>query len=86
MKYIYTYGTCDEATIDIDENEVMQDWKELDGDERKEYHDFSEYLTETIESKIRSAMARKHGRGGYNYRITSVSKPLTDEQADEYGF
>lgn len=73
-KYVYTYGSVDEREIEINDEQVIEDWEELDKEEREHYADFQAFREEAIELAIRSQMVKKHGRSARRWRINSITE------------
>lgn len=73
-KYVYTYGSIDEREIEINDEQVIEDWEELDEEEREYYTDFHAFREEAIELAIRSKMVKNHGRSARRWRIKSITE------------
>lgn len=73
-KYVYSYGSVDEREIEINDEQVIEDWEELDDEEREHYADFQTFREEVIELAIRSQMAKNHGRSARRWRINSITE------------
>lgn len=73
-KYVYTYESVDKRKIEIKDEQVIEDWEELDEEEREHYADFQAFREEVIELAIRSQMIKNHGRSARHWRINSITE------------
>jgi hypothetical protein len=73
-KYVYTYESVDEREIEINDEQVIEDWEDLGEEEREHYADFQTFREEAIELAIRSQMVKNHGRSARRWRINSITE------------
>lgn len=73
-KYVYTYGSVDEREIEINDEQVIEDWEDLGEEEREHYADLQTFREEAIELAIRSQMVKNHGRSARRWRINSITE------------
>lgn len=73
-KYVYTYGSVVAREIEINDEQVIENWEELDEEEREHYADFQAFREEAIELAISSQIVKKHGRSSRLWRINSITE------------
>lgn len=72
-KITYAYGTCDQAEIIIDMDEIADGWE----DAKDDFCNYEDYEFDAIDYEIRRQIAKKHGKSVARYaRITILSAEL----------
>lgn len=73
-KYVYTYISVGEHEIEIKDEQVIEDWEELDEEEREHYADFQAFREEVIEHAIHSQMIKNHGQSARHWIINGITE------------